>query len=774
MKRDTRVDLGKQIFAIASSKGALRLSKQQEALLVGKARWIAVIAKEGLPVVPTICLTRAAWGALKDEWQSNVDDNEPLLRDIWVRALFKLTDKDNVAPHLVVRTSAKRHNVGLMRAKTGIKSPKTIAQSVDINLSLGKAIDKAFSSYASYDPVWADANQEELSARQIVIIQQETAGEMVEFYSRDMQSGMIGPVAFASGDKMPDNIKVGKIVESLDRKSAHHMLCLIARQNEKTIFISARTIKASAAAEFEASVDRVERGYLSPKQAVLQVDVEHLPQVLHPRLAKNNDLTPIGNGLGVSPGAASGIIVFTSEDAIRAKARSIHCILVANETGAGDIDGMKAATGILTARGGQNSHAAIIARVSAKPCVAGVFSLEVDALNMRCKIGGRVFNSGDKITIDGTDGNIFADALPLLQPDIGGTVTKLLNWSDGSRTIAVRTNVETVKSAITALDFGAEGIGLARSEHMFFTHSRMLALRRLIFSKSDEDRAKALKGLVEYQSDDYAELFIAMESKPVTVRLFDPPLHEFLPKNDEDIEETAKALDIGVNALKRRLERMNEVNPMLGNRGCRLAISHPEILQMQIHAMFGGARVAKEKTGKDVKLEIMVPFIASSREVLWLKTEIEAIAKYEKRAGNIDVAYSFGTMIELPRAALRAAEIAPMVDFFSFGTNDLTQTCFGISRDDSPAFLATYIKEEIYDTDPFDSIDQAGVGELIKIAIERGRKANPSLKIGICGEHAGDPASIRFFATLGVDYISCSPYRVPIARLTLAQAQQQS
>ena len=764
------MSLGEQIFAITSMNGVAKISKEQEALLVGKAKWIYDVANlsgayDGINIVPTICITRAAWEKLKEEKSEKSE-----LRKIWVKTLFKLTSKDNVSPLLVVRTSAKRHNVGLMRAKLNIKAPSTIEQSVDVNCSLAKAIDFAFASYSGNSPVWANFSLEE-NARQIVIIQQKAGGELIEFATRDLETGAIGASPVIKGDFLPQKFDVENIISLIDKLAGHHMVCLVANLKSKVTFISARAIKASARAEFEASVDRVQRGICTAKQAVKRLDVEHLEQVLHPRLAIDIDKYSIASGLGVSPGAASGEIVFTSEDAIRAHARSIRCILVANETGPSDIDGMKVADGIITARGGQNSHAAIIARVSAKPCVSGVNSLDVNLNEMTCKIGDKVFKAGDKITIDGGDGRIFSGSMPLLQPDIGETITKLLNWSDGSRTIEVRTNVETVESAKTALSFGAEGIGLARSEHMFFTHERMLALRKLIFSKNDDDRKTALKGLVEYQSDDYAELFISMGAKPVTVRLFDPPLHEFLPKSDEDIEETAKSLDIKVSELKRRLEKMNEVNPMLGNRGCRLAISHPEILQMQIHAMFEGAKEAQEKLGGAVNLEIMVPFVASLREVQWLRKKVDELAKIEKEKTGLEFNYSFGTMIELPRAALRAGDIAPVVDFFSFGTNDLTQTCFGISRDDSPAFLAAYKKEGIYDIDPFASIDVLGVGELIKIAIARGKEANPDLKIGICGEHAGDPASIRFFASLDIDYISCSPYRVPIARLALAQAQ---
>ena len=347
---------------------------------------------------------------------------------------------------------------------------------------------------------------------------------------------------------------------------------------------------------------------------------------------------------------------------------------------------------------------------------------------------------------------------------------KLLGWSDAARRIEVRTNAETVEAAKTALSFGAEGIGLARSEHMFFSPERMVALRRMILSEDEADRTEALTGLVDYQTEDYSALFTTMAGKPVTVRLFDPPLHEFLPRSDEDIEETAQSLGLPVRALRQRLERLAEINPMLGHRGVRLAITYPEILEMQIAALMAGVRTATARQSEPVTLEVMVPFVSTASEVTWVRERVMALVDAAGLGPEARARFAFGTMIELPRAALRAGDIAQSVDFFSFGTNDLTQTTFGISRDDAPAFLAAYQRKGIYDADPFVSLDQKGVGELISIAIERGRAANPRLKIGICGEHAGDPASLAFFAKLGVDYVSCSPYRVPVARLALAQA----
>lgn len=757
-----------QMFAIAPAFGEASLTGEQKHLLVGKARWIHAVAEAGQPVMPTICITRTAWQALMAER----DSADTRLRTAWVATLFRLVSKNQEPPALVVRTSAPRHTPGLMQARTGITAPVKPEDSTKGSHALVRAIDAAFDSYATTEPVWAGVREQVRREQQIVIIQAMATGRFVEFISRDRQTGKIGPSA-ATGfslAELPEN--AGAIAKAIDEAMGTHATCLIENRHGQGIFVSARPVMASAAADLEAAVDRVDTGVWSPREAVMRVEAERLPQLLHPTLAGSRKIASLAAGVGVSPGAASGEIVFTAEDASRIKARGKHCILVAVETGPADIDGMQAATGILTARGGQNSHAAIIARVSGKPCVAGVRALQVDLADMSCRIGDAVFKAGQKITIDGTDGKIYPGALSLSQPNISGAISQLLNWSDGSRTIAVRTNVETVESAKTALEFGAEGIGLARSEHMFFSPERLMALRRMILSESESDRRDALNGLVDYQLGDYAALFEIMQGKPVTVRLFDPPLHEFLPRSDEDIDELAAALGFEVKALRQRLERLAEVNPMLGHRGCRLAISYPEILEMQVHALFAGAKAAADKTGTPVELEIMVPFVTSYREVSWLRTAIDNIAKQENRPANAEIKYKFGTMIELPRAALRAGDIAPLVDFFSFGTNDLTQTTYGVSRDDAPAFLATYKRRGLYDDDPFTTIDQRGVGELIKIAIERGRAANPDLTIGICGEHAGDPASVKFFAGLGVDYISCSPYRVPVARLAMAQAQQ--
>ena len=758
------MSLAQEMFAIAPVTGKANLSAGQLKLLAGKSRWIFRVGEAGFPTVPTICLTRAAWEALQAE-RSRKDVR---LRTHWVACLYRLVGKDGKPPVLVVRTSAATHNGGLMPAKLGIAAPANPEDSVDPSRPLAKAIKNAFDSYGYGN--WSGPRAEDDRARQIVLVQALVPGEVEQFLTRNAVTGALGPAPTSGGalPRLPESVDA--LVALLDSKAGRHMVCTVSVHRGQVTFLSARPLQATPAAELEAAVDRVTRKVWSAQNAVTRVDPSRLALLLHPRLKSADGAPKIATGLGVSPGAASGIIVFNAEDAARLRARGKHCILVVNETGPADIEGMKAATGILTARGGMSSHAGVIARITGKPCVAGVRTLSVDAAEMVCRIGEREFRSGDRLTIDGTDGSVYAGTLPLAQPHIGGAIGTLLGWSDASRKIAVRTNAETVDSARTALSFGAEGIGLARSEHMFFSPERMVALRRMILSEDEEDRSRAVNGLVDFQTGDYSALFSAMSGMPVNVRLFDPPLHEFLPRSDEEIEETANSLGLAVRALRLRLDRIAEVNPMLGHRGVRLAITYPEILQMQMQALMAGARAASETQTEPVLLEVMVPFVSTASEVAWVRDRAMAIAANSGLLRNDRVKFSFGTMIELPRACLRAGDIAQMVDFISFGTNDLTQTTFGISRDDAPTFLAAYQRKGVYERDPFVTIDEKGVGELIGIAIQRGREANPKLKIGICGEHAGDPASLKFFAGLGVDYVSCSPYRVPVARLTLAQA----
>ncbi|MEO5805830.1 putative PEP-binding protein [Devosia sp.] len=760
------MSLAQEMFAIAPATGKANLSAAQLKLLTGKSRWIYRVGEAGFPTVPTIAITRTAWDGLQAE-RAKKDSR---LRTHWVACLFKLVGADGKPPQLVVRTSAAAHNGGLMPAKVGIAAPSSEEDSVDPARPLARAIKNAFDSYGFSNITWTGPRSEEDRARQIVLVQATADGDLEQFLTRNATSGALGPGPLngAPLPRLPESVNA--LVSLLDAKAGRHMECLVAVKRGNVQFLSARPIQATAAAELEAAVDRVSRKVWTAQNAVSRVDPARMAQLLHPRLRSNDGVKPIATGLGVSPGAASGVVVFTPEDAARIHARGKHCILVVTETGPADIEGMKAATGILTARGGMSSHAGVIARITGKPCVAGVRTLSVDVADMSCRIGDREFRAGDRLTIDGTDGSVYVGTLPLAQPHIGGAIGTLLGWSDASRTIAVRANAETVESAKTALSFGAQGIGLARSEHMFFSPERMVALRRMILSEDEDDRMRAVNGLVDFQTGDYSALFSTMKGLPVNVRLFDPPLHEFLPRTDEDIDDTAASLGLAVRALRLRLDRIAEVNPMLGHRGVRLAITYPEILQMQMQAAMAGARAAAETQSEPVIVEIMVPFVSTATEVRFVRDKVNAIVAHSGLARSERIKISFGTMIELPRACLRAGDIAQMVDFFSFGTNDLTQTTFGISRDDAPTFLAAYQRKGIYENDPFVTIDEKGVGELIGEAIKRGRAKNPTLKIGICGEHAGDPASLKFFAGLGVDYVSCSPYRVPVARLTLAQS----
>jgi pyruvate,orthophosphate dikinase len=745
------VSLALEMFPIAPASGPANLTVAQRRLLVGKARWVRAVFEAGLPTVPTIVISAAAWQALQEERRHQ----EGRLRAHWVATLFRLVGPVGRPPSLVVRTSTEAVIPRLAPARVGLPAPATESEAVDPKMPLGRAIEDALAYGGDTDA--------------IVMVQAVADGDIVRFLSREASSGAMGPAPLPGGD-IPLSADAVRLSETLDRLAGRHMCITAAADRSGLTFVSARPYQASASAELEAATDRVERGTWTEQQAVASLSPERLQALLHPSLRAGHVAEPVATGLGVSPGAATGYIVFTAEDAARFKARGRHCILVVNETGPADIDGMKAATGILTARGGMTSHAGVIARITGKPCVAGVRELSVDPVDLSCRIGGHVLRAGDRITIDGSDGSVYLGVLPLSRPRIGGALGELLGWSDATRRIEVRANAETIEAANTALSFGAEGIGLARSEHMFFSRERMVALRRLILSEDENDRRAALTGLVDFQTGDYSAIFSTMAGRPVTVRLFDPPLHEFLPRTEEDIEETAKSLGLELRALKLRLERISEINPMLGHRGVRLAVTYPEILEMQVQALLAGVRAAMGNGDDPVGLEIMVPFVSTAHEVTWVRDKVMELIYAAGLPDSARRLFAFGTMIELPRAALRAADIARHVDFFSFGTNDLTQTTYGISRDDAPAFLAAYQRKGLYEFDPFVTLDQKGVGELISTAIERGRAANPALKIGICGEHAGDPASLSFFARLGIDYVSCAPYRVPIARLALAQA----
>ena len=541
-------------------------------------------------------------------------------------------------------------------------------------------------------------------------------------------------------------------------------------ENNKLWMLQTRSGKRTAKAAIKIAVDMVKEKLISNKEAILRVDPNILDTLLHPTLDDKAEKKIIASGLPASPGAASGKVTFSAEEAERLKEQQQNSILVRIETSPEDINGMHAAKGILTCRGGMTSHAAVVARGMGKPCVSGSSEIKIDYKNKFFSSRNFKINEGDIITIDGSSGKIMLGEVPTVKPDMSGDFSKLMGWADKYRKLKVRTNAETPVDTKTARDFGAEGIGLCRTEHMFFDEKRIISVRQMILSKTPEDRKKALAKLLPYQKSDFFEIFKIMNGLPVTVRLLDPPLHEFLPKTEKDIDDIAKELSINHNDIKSRIAELHEQNPMLGHRGCRLGISFPEIYQMQCQAIFEALAECKKKKIKLVIPEIMIPLVSTAAEIKILRSLVDKTAKDIQKIYSIKIKYFVGTMIELPRAALRANDIAKHADFFSFGTNDLTQTTYGISRDDSVKFLNDYVENKIFNKDPFVSIDERGVGELIKIAAERGRMKKKSLKLGICGEHGGDPASIEFCEKVKLDYISCSPYRVPIARLAAAQA----
>jgi pyruvate,orthophosphate dikinase len=538
----------------------------------------------------------------------------------------------------------------------------------------------------------------------------------------------------------------------------------------KLWMLQTRNGKRTAKAALRIAVELANEKLISKEEAVLRVEPLTLDQLLHPTIDPRAHRKVIATGLPASPGAASGEIVFTSEEAAEIKGNGRKVILVRVETSPEDIHGMHAAEGILTTRGGMTSHAAVVARGMGKPCVSGAGTIRVDYANKTMTAGGQTFSQGDLITVDGSTGQVLAGQVEMIEPQLSGEFATLIGWADKVRKLGVRANADTPADARAAVRFGAEGIGLCRTEHMFFDEGRIQAVREMILADDEKSRRLALAKLLPMQRADFLELFEIMGDRPVTIRLLDPPLHEFLPHGEEEIAEVAKAMGADPRKLADRARELHEFNPMLGFRGCRIAIAYPEIAEMQARAIFEAAVEAEKRTGKAVKPEVMVPLIATKAELDIVKGCIDAMAAAVEKETGAKLDYDVGTMIELPRAALMAGEIAESAEFFSFGTNDLTQTTFGISRDDAASFLSIYTARGILPVDPFVSIDQQGVGELVKIGVARGRKVRPKLKVGICGEHGGDPASVAFCHEAKLDYVSCSPFRVPIARLAAAQA----
>ncbi len=541
-------------------------------------------------------------------------------------------------------------------------------------------------------------------------------------------------------------------------------------EKTKLWMLQTRAGKRTAKAALKIAVDMANEGLITREEAIQRVDPMALDQLLHPTLDPNATRDVLTKGLPASPGAASGTVVFDADTAEKKAADGVAVILVRTETSPEDIHGMHAAKGILTARGGMTSHAAVVARGMGRPCVSGAGTLSIDAKAKIMRCGGREVKEGDLLTIDGTTGEVMIGAVATVQPELSGDFASLMVWADEVRRLKVRANAETPEDCRVAREFGAEGVGLCRTEHMFFETSRITNVRQMILATDEKGRRVALEKLLPEQRKDFTEILEVMAGLPVTIRLLDPPLHEFLPHEEAEFAEVANAAGIDVDTLKRRAAELHEFNPMLGHRGCRLGVTYPEIYEMQARAIFEAAVDVAEKSGAAPIPEVMIPLVATRRELELMKAVVDKAAQAVFADKGRTIEYFVGTMIELPRAALRAGEIAEVGEFFSFGTNDLTQTTLGVSRDDASRFLGAYVEQGIYAKDPFVSIDVEGVGELIEIAAERGRKTRSDIKLGICGEHGGDPASIAFCEKVGLDYVSASPYRVPIARLAAAQA----
>ena len=543
-------------------------------------------------------------------------------------------------------------------------------------------------------------------------------------------------------------------------------------EHGKLYMLQTRNGKRTAKAALKIACDLVDEGMRSEEEAVEMIDPRNLDTLLHPQFDAKalKEATPIGKGLGASPGAACGQIVFTAEDAEKWAANKKKVVLVRLETSPEDITGMKVAQGILTVRGGMTSHAAVVARGMGTCCVSGCGDIQMNEAKKEFKLGGKTFHEGDEISIDGTTGNIYDGIIPTVDATIAGEFERVMQWADKYRTLGVRTNADTPRDTKKAIELGAEGIGLCRTEHMFFDEERIFNIRKMILAETVEEREKALEKLIPYQKGDFKAMYKELKGLPMTVRYLDPPLHEFLPKEEADIEAIAKDMGVTTEHLKAKCDELHEFNPMMGHRGCRLAVTYPEIARMQTRALLEAAIEVNEEDGYDITPEIMIPLVGEAKELKFVKNIVVETAELVKKEKNSNIEYHIGTMIEIPRAAITADEIAKEAEFFSFGTNDLTQMTFGFSRDDAGKFLGAYYENKIYEQDPFARIDQTGVGALIKIAVEKGKSVRPNIKLGICGEHGGDPSSVEFCHNAGLTYVSCSPFRVPIARLAAAQA----
>lgn len=625
-------------------------------------------------------------------------------------------------------------------------------------------------------------NKGESSGTGVVFSRDPATGEnkiygeyLMNAQGEDVVAGIRTPLPISKLEEQNPTIykQFTDIVHTLENHYKDMQDMEITIEEGKLYFLQTRNGKRTAQAALKIAVDLVEEGMLTKEEAILKVEPNQLDSLLHPTF-HTGDLkkaVPIAKGLPASPGAACGKIAFTAEEAKERHEKGESVVLVRLETSPEDIEGMIAAEGILTVRGGMTSHAAVVARGMGTCCVAGCGALKVDEDAKTVEVNGKVYTADDYISIDGSTGNIYGEAVKTVTPEISGHFATFMTWADEIRKLKVRTNADSPRDTKQAVEFGAEGIGLCRTEHMFFAEDRIMAVREMIIAKNEEQRRKALDKLLPMQREDFIGIYEALEGMPATIRFLDPPLHEFLPHNDEDIHTLANDMGITFEEIKATVNELHEFNPMMGHRGCRLAVSYPEIAEMQTRAVIEAAIEVKNRKGYEIVPEIMIPLVGEIRELKYVKDVVVKTAEAVIKEKGTDLEYKIGTMIEIPRAALTADEIAKEADFFSFGTNDLTQMTFGFSRDDAAKFLGSYYDKKIYEQDPFAKIDQKGVGSLVKIAVEKGRSVKSDLKIGICGEHGGDPSSVEFCHNIELDYVSCSPFRVPLARLAAAQAQ---
>ena len=590
----------------------------------------------------------------------------------------------------------------------------------------------------------------------------------------DVVAGVRTPMKIAEmEDKFPEAFeefqKVCKILEDHYRDMQDMEFTV---EHGKLYMLQTRNGKRTAKAALKIACDLVDEGMRTEEEAVSMIDPRNLDTLLHPQFEDKalKEAKPIGKGLGASPGAASGQIVFSAEDAEKWAEKKKKVILVRLETSPEDITGMKVAQGILTVRGGMTSHAAVVARGMGSCCVSGCGDIKINEAKKEFELGGKKFHEGDVISIDGTTGNIYDGEIKTVDATIAGEFGRVMEWADKFRKLGVRTNADTPKDTAKAVELGAEGIGLCRTEHMFFDEERIFNIRKMILAETTEEREAALNKLIPYQKGDFKAMYKVLEERPMTVRYLDPPLHEFLPKEDEEIKALAKDMGVTEEALRAKCDELHEFNPMMGHRGCRLAVTYPEIAKMQTRALMEAAIEVKEEDGYNIVPEIMIPLVGEVKELKFVKDIVVEVAEQVKKEKKSDMKYHIGTMIEIPRAALTADEVAKEAEFFSFGTNDLTQMTFGFSRDDAGKFLGSYYENKIYEQDPFQRLDQVGVGKLVKMGVELGKQTRPDIKLGICGEHGGDPSSVEFCHNVGLNYVSCSPFRVPIARLAAAQA----